>query len=181
MRTTPFRRRLVLLLGVLLALGAATALVLDAFRSNLVFFYSPSQLAAREAPAGRTVRLGGLVQAGSLQRHGVDIGFGVSDSLHTVAVRYRGLLPDLFREGKGVVVQGRLRDDGVFAAHEVLAKHDENYMPREATPLMQPADGRGAQRVPPADRRGAQPAQTPARSDTQLAGTTTGGPQGARR
>ncbi|MES2960414.1 MAG: cytochrome c maturation protein CcmE [Pseudomonadota bacterium] len=125
------RRRLLVALGALLAVGAATALLLNAFRSNLVFFYTPSQLRAQGAPTGRTVRIGGLVQAGSVRRDGVLVRFVVSDLAHTVPVAYRGILPDLFREGKGVVAQGRVGADGVFVAQEVLAKHDENYMPPE--------------------------------------------------
>lgn len=111
--------------------GVAVALVLNAFRSNLVFFYSPSQLAAQQTPAARTFRLGGLVQTGSLETRGTSIRFAITDNAQTVPVRYEGLLPDLFKEGKGVVAQGQLRD-GVFVAREVLAKHDENYMPPEA-------------------------------------------------
>jgi cytochrome c-type biogenesis protein CcmE len=127
----PRHRRLAIAAAVVCAVGAATALVLNAFRSNLVFFYSPSQVAAQEAPADRTFRLGGLVQAGSVQRDGVNVRFIVTDTATTVPVRYEGILPDLFKEGKGVVAQGRL-DNGVFIAREVLAKHDENYMPPEA-------------------------------------------------
>lgn len=130
---TPRRKRLAIALGVLLAVGAVTALVLNAFRSNLVFFYSPSQVAAKEVPANRTFRLGGLVQAGSLKRDGMDVSFTVTDMAQTIPVRYRGILPDLFKEGKGVVAQGQLAPDGVFVAREVLAKHDENYMPPEAS------------------------------------------------
>ncbi len=127
----PRHRRLALAAAVLCGVGAATALVLNAFRSNLVFFYSPSQVAAKEAPAERTFRLGGLVKAGSVQRDGVDVRFVVTDTAVAVPVRYQGILPDLFKEGKGVVAQGRL-ENGVFVAREVLAKHDENYMPPEA-------------------------------------------------
>ena len=128
----PRQKRAALIVGVILAVGVAVALVLNAFQSNLVFFYSPTQLAAREAPIGRTFRLGGLVKAGSLQRDGVTVRFLVTDMVQTVPVVYRGILPDLFKEGKGVVAQGQVGDDGVFVAREVLAKHDENYMPPEA-------------------------------------------------
>jgi cytochrome c-type biogenesis protein CcmE len=127
-------------LGVLAAVGVAVALVLNAFNSNLVFFYTPSQIAAKEAPQGRTFRIGGLVQAGSLVRDGVTVRFTVTDTLKNVTVRYEGVLPDLFKEGKGVVAQGQLGADGVFAAREVLAKHDENYMPPEAADALQRAD-----------------------------------------
>ena len=118
-------------LGVV-ALGIASALVLTAFNKNLVFFFTPSQVAANEAPVGRTFRIGGMVVPGSVKREGVDVRFTVTDTAKTMAVVYRGQLPDLFREGKGVVAQGQLGPDGVFTAREVLAKHDENYMPPEA-------------------------------------------------
>jgi cytochrome c-type biogenesis protein CcmE len=127
----PRRRRLALLGGALGAVGMVVALVLNAFQSNLVFFYSPSQVAAQEAPAARTFRLGGLVQDGSLETRGTTVRFAITDSVQTVPVRYEGLLPDLFKQGKGVVAQGQMHD-GVFVAREVLAKHDENYMPPEA-------------------------------------------------
>ena len=118
-------------LGVV-ALGIATALVLMAFEKNLVFFFTPSQVAANEAPQGKTFRIGGMVLAGSVRREGVEVQFVVTDTAKSLPVRYRGILPDLFREGKGVVTQGRLEPDGTFVASEVLAKHDENYMPPEA-------------------------------------------------
>lgn len=118
-------------LGVV-ALGIAAALVLSAFEKNLVFFFTPSQVAANEAPAGRTFRIGGMVEAGSVKREGVDVRFVVTDTVKSIPVTYRGTLPDLFREGKGVVAQGQIGADGVFQAKEVLAKHDENYMPPEA-------------------------------------------------
>jgi cytochrome c-type biogenesis protein CcmE len=128
----PRQKRLAIIGGILSAVAVAAALVLNAFRSNLVFFYSPSQVVAKEGPADRTFRLGGLVVAGSVKRNGTEIEFAVTDTAQTVPVRYTGILPDLFKEGKGVVAQGRLREDGVFVAREVLAKHDENYMPPEA-------------------------------------------------
>jgi cytochrome c-type biogenesis protein CcmE len=118
-------------LGVV-ALGIATALVLMAFEKNLVFFFTPTQVAANEAPQGKTFRIGGMVLEGSVKREGVDVRFVVTDTAKTIPVVYRGALPDLFREGKGVVAQGQLGADGVFRAREVLAKHDENYMPPEA-------------------------------------------------
>ena len=113
-------------------LGDAAALVLSAFEQNLVFFFTPSQVAAHEAPQGRTFRIGGMVEKGSVKREGVEVRFVVTDTAKSIPVVYRGSLPDLFREGKGVVAQGQLGADGVFAAKEVLAKHDENYMPPEA-------------------------------------------------
>ena len=116
----------------LVALGIATALVLMAFEKNLVFFFTPSQVAANEAPQGKTFRIGGMVLEGSVKRVGVEVQFVVTDTAKTIPVVYRGPLPDLFREGKGVVAQGQLGADGIFRAREVLAKHDENYMPPEA-------------------------------------------------
>ena len=130
----PRTRRVVLIVGGLAGLAIATTLVLSAFRSNLVFFFSPSQIAAHEAPRERSFRLGGLVEAGSLRRaeSGLQVRFVVTDLAQKVPVVYTGLLPDLFAEGKGVVAQGRLAADGTFHADQVLAKHDENYMPPEA-------------------------------------------------
>ena len=136
----PRYKRAAISLAVLGAVGVAVALVLNAFNSNLVFFYTPAQVAAKEAPQGRTFRVGGLVQAGSVVREGVSVRFVVTDTLKTVPVRFEGVLPDLFKEGKGVVAQGQLGADGVFAAREVLAKHDENYMPPEAADALQRAD-----------------------------------------
>ncbi|MFO1415256.1 MAG: cytochrome c maturation protein CcmE [Burkholderiales bacterium] len=115
-------------------LGIAVALVLNAFQSNLVFFFTPTQVAQKEAPQGRPFRIGGLVEDGSLKRipNSVEVQFVVTDTAQRVPVVYAGLLPDLFKEGKGVVAQGSLGPDGRFHATEVLAKHDENYMPPEA-------------------------------------------------
>ena len=131
-------KKLAIAAGVLCAVGAAAALVMNAFQSNLVFFYSPSQVAAKEAPTARTFRIGGLVQEGSVKREGVMVHFVVTDTANTVPVRYQGILPDLFKEGKGVVAQGQL-NGGVFEAREVLAKHDENYMPPEAAEAVKKA------------------------------------------
>ena len=130
----PRTKRLLAVLIGLGALGSASALVLNAFSSNLVFFFSPSQVAAQEAPKARSFRIGGLVQMGSIEREaqGLTLKFVVTDNAHSVPVRYTGLLPDLFQEGKGVVAQGRLGADGTFVADQVLAKHDENYMAPEA-------------------------------------------------
>jgi cytochrome c-type biogenesis protein CcmE len=134
----PRYQRLAIAAGVITVVGVAVALVLNAFQSNLVFFYTPTQIAASEAPAERTFRLGGLVVAGSVKREGVAVNFRVTDTVQTVPVRFEGILPDLFKEGKGVVAQGRMRD-GVFEAREVLAKHDENYMPPEAAEALKRA------------------------------------------
>jgi len=127
-------------LGVVV-LGVAAALVLNVFQSNLVFFFTPSQVAAKEAPQGRAFRIGGLVEAGSVKRipNSVDVTFVVTDTVQRVPVVYSGLLPDLFKEGKGVVAQGMLAADGTFKATEVLAKHDENYMPPEAGAALEAA------------------------------------------
>lgn len=131
---SPRKRRALALAGGLVLLALATALVLNALQSNLVFFFSPSQVVAKEAPLHGSFRVGGLVEMGSVQREadGLTLRFVVTDTAHTVPVTYQGLLPDLFREGKGVVAAGKLDANGVFRATEVLAKHDENYMPPEA-------------------------------------------------
>ena len=137
----PRTRRLGWIVGGLAALGIAAALVLNAFQSNLVFFFTPTQVAAREAPQGRPFRVGGLVEAGSLAReaNSLTVRFRVTDTAQTIPVTYTGLLPDLFKEGKGVVAQGTLGPDGVFRASEVLAKHDENYMPPAAADAVKQA------------------------------------------
>jgi cytochrome c-type biogenesis protein CcmE len=128
----PRHKRLAAIGAGLAALGIAAALVLSAFEQYLVVFFTPSQIAANEAPQGRTFRIGGMVEAGSVKRSGVEVRFLVTDTAKSIPVVYSGALPDLFREGKGVVAQGALGADGVFRAREVLAKHDENYMPPEA-------------------------------------------------
>jgi len=122
-------------------LGLAVALVLNAFQSNLVFFFTPSQVVAKEAPQGRPFRIGGLVEAGSLQRtpNSLDVKFIVTDTVQRLPVAYNGMLPDLFKEGKGVVAQGSVGADGIFRATEVLAKHDENYMPPAAAGAIEKA------------------------------------------
>ena len=134
----PRNKRLAIAGGVVAAVGVAVALVLNAFQSNLVFFYSPSQVAAKEAPAARTFRIGGMVEKGSVKRDGTTVNFIVTDTAKSVSVSYQGILPDLFKEGKGVVAQGQLKD-GVCVAREVLAKHDENYMPPEAAEALKKA------------------------------------------
>jgi len=137
----PRHKRLAMIAGGVAALGVAAALVLSAFQQNLVFFFTPSQVAANEAPQGRAFRVGGLVESGSVKRQpdGVTVRFVITDTAQSIAVVYRGILPDLFREGKGVVTQGKLAADGVFYASEVLAKHDENYMPPEAAEALKKA------------------------------------------
>ena len=131
--------------GGVAALAVSAALVLSAFQKNLVFFFTPTQVAANEAPQGRTFRIGGLVAPGSVKRRsdGVTVQFVVTDTAQNIPVVYQGILPDLFREGEGVVTQGRLGPDGVFQASEVLAKHDENYMPPEAADALKQAHGTG--------------------------------------
>jgi len=127
-------KRIAFIVAGLAGLGIAATLVLSAFQNNLVFFFSPSQVAAKEAPVGRTFRVGGLVQEGTLKRDndGLTARFTITDTAKTIPVVYKGILPDLFKEGKGCVAQGRVGSDGVFYADQVLAKHDENYMPPEA-------------------------------------------------
>jgi cytochrome c-type biogenesis protein CcmE len=137
----PRHKRIALIAGGLAALGFAAALVLNAFQSNLVFFFSPSQVMANEAPLNKTFRIGGMVENGSLKRlpDGLSVEFKVTDTAKTIPVTYTGILPDLFKEGKGVVAQGRLGQDGMFRASEVLAKHDENYMPPDAAHAIEQA------------------------------------------
>ena len=137
----PRHKKLTIIIMSVAALGLAATLVLDAFQSNLVFFFSPSQVAANEAPRGKSFRIGGLVEEGSVkrQRDGITVSFVVTDTAKNIPVEYTGILPDLFKEGKGVVAQGKLSSDGVFRADEVLAKHDENYMPPEAADALEQA------------------------------------------
>ena len=134
----PRNKKLALLGVVLSASGIAVALVLNAFQSNMVFFYTPTQVVAKEAPSMRTFRVGGLVKEGTVRRQGLDVHFVVTDTAQAIPVTYTGVLPDLFQEGKGVVAQGQLTN-GVFVAREVLAKHDENYMPPEAADAIERA------------------------------------------
>ena len=134
------RRFMWIALG-LLVIGVAVTLVLRAFNSNLVFFFTPTEVAENKAPVDRTFRIGGLVSAGSVKRQldGLTVTFEVTDTAKTIPVTYTGILPDLFKEGKGVVAQGKIGQDGVFRAAEVLAKHDENYMPPEAAEALKKA------------------------------------------
>lgn len=137
----PRQKRMLWVLAGVALVGLAVTLVLRALDANVMFFYSPSQVRAGEVPEGAAFRIGGLVEEGSLQRSadGLQVQFVVTDQAQRVPVRYQGLLPDLFKEGKGVVASGRLQGDGVFAATEVLAKHDENYMPPEAAKALEDA------------------------------------------
>ena len=140
----PRTRRALWIAAGVAGLGVATALVLNAFQQNLVFFFTPTQVAANEAPRDRSFRIGGLVEVGSIERDkdALTVRFKVTDTARTIPVVYTGILPDLFKEGKGVVAQGRLNTDGTFKANEVLAKHDENYMPPEAAHAVQQAGGK---------------------------------------
>ncbi|MEE8254996.1 MAG: cytochrome c maturation protein CcmE [Nitrosomonadaceae bacterium] len=137
----PRHKKLIIIFMSVAALGLSAKLVLDAFQSNLVFFFSPTQVAANEAPRGKSFRIGGLVEKGSVKRQsdGITVNFVVTDTAKVIPVVYTGILPDLFKEGKGVVAQGKLSADGVFRADEVLAKHDENYMPPEAANALEQA------------------------------------------
>ncbi len=130
---TPRRKRLLAVVAILGGVGAATALAMLAFQDNLLYFYNPSQVLAGDAPSGRTFRIGGMVTEGSLKRTEgtLQVRFVVTDYQHSIPVSYEGLLPDLFREGQGVIAHGKLSASGEFVADEVLAKHDENYMPPE--------------------------------------------------
>ncbi|MBK8337877.1 MAG: cytochrome c maturation protein CcmE [Sterolibacteriaceae bacterium] len=137
----PRHKRMLLIGGGVAALALSATLVLSAFQKNMVFFFSPSQVVSKEAPQNRTFRIGGLVEAGSVKREadGLTTRFVVTDTANRIPVTYKGALPDLFKEGKGVVSQGKLGADGVFVASEVLAKHDENYMPPEAAHALEQA------------------------------------------
>jgi len=150
MSLSPRQTRFALIAGGVLVLSLAAAFVLNAFQNNLVFFFTPTQVLKGEAPKNKTFRIGGLVKVGSLQRDGTEVTFVVTDTAQDIPVRYSGLLPDLFKEGKGVVAQGRLDAQGLMTASEVLAKHDENYMPPEAQhALDEAAQARAAQSVKP--------------------------------
>jgi cytochrome c-type biogenesis protein CcmE len=154
----PRQKRIALIAGGLSAIAVAAGLILTAFQQNLVFFFTPSQVAAHEAPQGKTFRIGGMVEKGSLARQpdGLTVRFTVTDTAKSIPVTYRGALPDLFREGKGVVAQGRIGADGVFHASEILAKHDENYMPPEAAEAVkraQETSRKAAQTVVGGDKR----------------------------
>jgi cytochrome c-type biogenesis protein CcmE len=126
--------------AILVGVGVATAFALKAFNQNLLYYYSPTQIHAGEAPDARSIRVGGLVENGSLKREpgSLEVHFTLTDFQNTIGVSYTGILPDLFREGQGIIARGKLRDDGMFVAEEVLAKHDENYMPPEVKDSLKP-------------------------------------------
>jgi cytochrome c-type biogenesis protein CcmE len=151
MALTPRRQRMLLVALIVLGVGAAVAFALTAFQENLLYFYSPSDVAAGKAPPDKVFRLGGMVPEGSFQRPpgSLEATFLLTDYAHNVTVKYSGVLPDLFREGQGIVARGRLGPDGVFIAEEVLAKHDENYMPPDvAEALRQQGDKRITKELP---------------------------------
>jgi cytochrome c-type biogenesis protein CcmE len=153
-------KKLALIGGALAVLGIVAALVLNALNSNIALFISPTDVAAGKAPQGKAFRIGGLVKEGSIKRQadGVTVAFIVTDTDTDITVNYKGILPDLFKEGKGVVAQGRMTDGGIFAASEVLAKHDENYMPPEAAKAVGDAHARAAEKKAAAEAAGGQPA-----------------------
>lgn len=137
----PRKQKLILILAGLALLGLAVMLVLSAFEENLVFFHTPSEVKARNVPLSKTIRIGGLVEKGSVQREddSTRLSFSVTDNEAAITVNYSGILPDLFREGQGVVVEGKLHDDGSFIASRVFARHDETYMPPEAAEALKRA------------------------------------------
>ena len=149
----PRQKRLIAIVGGMSLVAIAAGLVLYAFQGNMVFFFTPSQVAAKEAPVDRAFRVGGMVEKGSVMRQsdGLTVTFVVTDTAQKVPVAYKGVLPDLFKEGKGVVAEGTLGSDGVFRASQVLAKHDENYMPPEAAHALSKAEAeKAAKSVVPA-------------------------------
>jgi len=136
---TPRKKRIVIVCSILAGMGLAAALILTAFEKNLLYFYSPTQVIAGEAPTTRAFRIGGMVVDGSVERdpESLKVSFVLTDTLKEIEVHYKGILPDMFREGQGIVANGKLDSDGVFQASEVLAKHDENYMPPEVAQALQ--------------------------------------------
>ncbi len=146
---TPRQKRLLFIVAGILLVAAAVGLVLYALKNNVSLYFTPTQVYNQEAPQGRSFRVGGLVETGSLQREkdGLTVHFSITDSSKSMPVTYKGILPDLFKEGKGVVAQGKLETDNVFHAEEVLAKHDENYMPPEAKDALEKAQKAKANEV----------------------------------
>jgi cytochrome c-type biogenesis protein CcmE len=137
---TPRQKRMVTVAVILAGVGIATAFALQAFQKNLLYYYSPTQIQAGEAPSSRSIRVGGLVEDGSFQREtgSLEARFTLTDFQNTVRVSYTGVLPDLFREGQGIIARGKMTPEGTFVAEEVLAKHDENYMPPEVADSLKP-------------------------------------------
>ena len=140
----PRQKRIVIIVGALVAIGIAVALILNALNSNIALFVTPSEVAAGKAPAGQAFRIGGMVKEGTVKRDGLTVNFVITDMAKDISVAYTGILPDLFKEGKGAVIQGRLDPNGQFIASEVLAKHDENYMPPEALHALEQAKKNGS-------------------------------------
>ena len=139
----PRHKRAAIIVGALIAIGVAAVLVLNALNSNIALYVTPSEVAAGKSPAGQVFRIGGMVKDGSVKRDGLTVHFVITDMVKDIPVAYTGILPDLFKEGKGAVIQGRLNPDGKFIASEVLAKHDENYMPPEAKHALEQAQKNG--------------------------------------
>ena len=139
----PRHKRAVIIVGVLIAISIAAVLILNALNSNIALYVTPSEVAAGKSPAGQVFRIGGMVKDGSIKREGLTVNFVITDMVKDIPVAYTGILPDLFKEGKGAVIQGRLDPSGQFVASEVLAKHDENYMPPEAKHALEQAQKNG--------------------------------------
>jgi cytochrome c-type biogenesis protein CcmE len=139
----PRYKRAAIIVGALIAIGVAAVLILNALNSNIALYVTPSEVAAGKSPAGQVFRIGGMVKDGSVKRDGLTVHFVITDMVKDIPVAYTGILPDLFKEGKGAVIQGRLNPDGQFVASEVLAKHDENYMPPEAKHALEQAQKNG--------------------------------------
>ncbi len=139
----PRYKRAAIIVGALIAIGIAAVLILNALNSNIALYVTPSEVAAGKSPAGQVFRIGGMVKDGSVKRDGLTVHFVITDMVKDIPVAYTGILPDLFKEGKGAVIQGRLNPDGQFIASEVLAKHDENYMPPEAKHALEQAQKNG--------------------------------------
>jgi len=140
----PRHKRAAIIVGALIAIGIAVVLILNALNSNIALYVTPSEVAAGKSPSGQAFRIGGMVRDGSLKRDGLTVHFVITDMVKDIPVAYTGILPDLFKEGKGAVIQGRLNPDGQFIASEVLAKHDENYMPPEAKHALEQAQKNGS-------------------------------------
>jgi cytochrome c-type biogenesis protein CcmE len=139
----PRHKRAAIIVGVLIAISIAAVLILNALNSNIALYVTPSEVAAGKSPAGQVFRIGGMVKDGSIKREGLTVNFVITDMVKDIPVAYTGILPDLFKEGKGAVIQGRLDPSGQFVASEVLAKHDENYMPPEAKHALEQAQKNG--------------------------------------
>ena len=139
----PRHKRAAIIVGALIAIGIAAVLILNALNSNIALYVTPSEVAAGKSPLGQVFRIGGMVRDGSVKRDGITVHFVITDMVKDIPVSYTGILPDLFKEGKGAVIQGRLNSDGQFIASEVLAKHDENYMPPEAKHALEQAQKNG--------------------------------------